>query len=181
MAIWSDMNEFPESGFPVLADVSDRITLGNLYLNPLKANGYMLDILGANRLAGLLVIAGALSGVTSLSMAGALSGVTTLGASGTVTLSSATAPLTLSGASAVLNITGTDAVINMTGARASIGSVLQKVNKAYLKDLDVINRPTVGEDVVALVSDIPKGATGTFTTVDSKTVTVTNGIITSII
>jgi hypothetical protein len=79
MAIYSDMNNFPESGFPVLADVSDRVCLNTLYYNPLKPAGFVIDVVGANRLAGQLTIAGSLTGATS----GAFS--TTLGHGGTLT------------------------------------------------------------------------------------------------
>ena len=144
MAVWSDMNGFPEGGFPVLANDNDMIVLGQLYVNPLKANQYIIDVLGNNRLAGALVIAGALSGVGALSMSGALSGVTTLGANNTVTLSHATAPLTLSGA---------DANISMTGFNSSIGSILNKIKKVFIQKLFLGERPVVNDDEVALVSD----------------------------
>lgn len=144
MPVWSDMNGFPEGGFPVLANANDMITLNQLYLEPLRINQYQIDVLGNNRLAGALVIAGALSGVTSLSMGGALSGVTTIGASGLATLSSDT-PLLLSGANAILR---------MSGFNSSIGSALEKIGKAYFKNLILDNRPIVGDDYVALVSDI---------------------------
>ncbi|MGV8131624.1 MAG: hypothetical protein ACP5N7_06010, partial [Candidatus Pacearchaeota archaeon] len=124
MAVWSDMNGFPEGGFPVLANDNDMICLNQLYLNPLKLNQYIIDVLGNNRLAGALVIAGALTGVTSLTMNGALSGVTTIGANNTVTLSHNTAPLTLSGQNAALLL---------SGLNASIGSILTKVPKGYFK------------------------------------------------
>lgn len=147
MAVWSDMNGFPESGFPVLANANDMITLGQLYLEPLRMNNYMIDILGNNRLAGALVIAGALSGVSSLSMAGPLSGVTTLAANNNVTLSHATAPLTLSGA---------DANINMTGFNSSIGSMLNKIKRVFIQKLFLGERPIVNDDEVALVSDFQR-------------------------
>lgn len=147
MAVWSDMNGFPEGGFPILANANDMITLGQLYLEPLRLNNYMIDVLGNNRLAGALVIAGALSGVTSLSMGGALSGVTTLGANNTVTLSHATAPLTLSGA---------NANISMTGFNSSIGSMLNKIKKVFINKLFLGERPVVNDDEVALVSDFQR-------------------------
>ena len=150
MPLFSDANGFPESGFPVLTDESDKLVLNTLYAVPQRYLNYTMDVVGDNRLSGALVINGALSGVSSLSMGGALSGVTTIAASGTATLSSATAPLTLSGATAVFSMTGTDAVFSMSGNRASIGTQFQRINKAWLKNLDLINRPTVGEDVVAL-------------------------------
>lgn len=153
MPIYSDINGFPESGFPVLSNESDYLVLNTLYSVPQKYLGYVMDVSGNNRLLGNLVLGGTLTGVSSLTMAGALSGVTTIAASGTATLSSATAPLTLSGATAVFSMTGTDAVFSMSGNRASIGTQFQRINKAWLKDLDLINRPTVGEDVVALLGD----------------------------
>lgn len=153
MPLFSDTNGFPESGFPVLTNESDKLVLNTLYTVPQRYLNYTMDVVGDNRLSGALVINGALSGVSSLSMGGALSGVTTIAASGTATLSSATAPLTLSGATAVFSMTGTDAVFSMSGARASMGTQFQRINKAWLKDLDLINRPTVGEDVVALLGD----------------------------
>ena len=154
MPLFSDTNGFPESGFPVLTDESDKLVLNTLYTVPQRYLNYTMDVVGNNRLSGALVINGALSGVSSLSMGGALSGVTTIAASGTATLSSATAPLTLSGATAVFSMTGTDAVFSMSGNRASIGTQFQRINKAWLKDLDLINRPTVGEDYAALVGDL---------------------------
>ena len=80
MAVYSDINGFPESGFPVLSDVSDRVCLNTLYWNPLKEAGFILDVVGNNRLAGNLSLAGMLSGVTSITMNGALSGVSTISA-----------------------------------------------------------------------------------------------------
>jgi len=144
MPVWSDMNGFPEGGFPVLANDMDMITLGQLNLYPLKNNNYIIDVLGNNRLAGALVIAGALSGVGALSMSGALSGATTIAANNTVTLSHATAPLTLSGA---------NANINMTGFNSSIGTILNKIKNIFAKKITLDERPVVGEDVVALVGD----------------------------
>lgn len=45
-----------------------------------------------------------------------------------------------------------------------------------------VGTPTLGgETRIATVGDLPTGATGTFTSQDNKTVTVTNGIITSIV
>lgn len=144
MPVWSDMNGFPEGGFPVLANVNDMVTLGQPYLEPLRINNYMLDILGNNRLQGALVIAGTLTGVTSLTMNGALSGVSTISASGLATLSSDT-PLLLSGANAILR---------MSGLNSSIGRALEKIGAAYFKKLFLDERPIVGENYVALVSDI---------------------------
>ena len=94
MAVYSDINGFPEAGFPVLSDVSDRVCLNTLYWNPLKEAGLILDVVGNNRLAGNLSLAGMLSGVTSITMNGALSGVSTISASGTATLTSSN-PLSL--------------------------------------------------------------------------------------
>lgn len=147
MAVWSDMNGFPEGGFPVLANDNDMICLNQLYLNPLKLNQYIIDVLGNNRLAGALIIAGALSGVTSISANGAISGLTTIGANNTVTLSHATAPLTLSGA---------NANISMTGFNSSIGSMLAKVKNIFAKKITLEERPVVNDDLVALVSDFQR-------------------------
>ncbi len=154
MAVWSDMNGFPEGGFPVLANANDMITLGQVYLEPLKFNQYRIDVLGNNRLAGALVIAGALTGCAGVAVGGALSGVTTIAANNTATLSHATAPLTLSGASAVLNMSGENANILMSGLNSSIGTILQKVKKIFAKTLFLDERPKVGEDEVALVGDL---------------------------
>ena len=147
MAVWSDMNGFPEGGFPVLANANDMICLNQLYVEPLRLNQYIIDVLGNNRLAGALVIAGALTGVTSLTMNGALSGVTTIGANNTVTLSHATAPLTLS---------GSDANISMTGFNSSIGSMLSKIKNIFAKKITLEERPVVNDDLVALVSDFER-------------------------
>lgn len=140
MALYSDMNGFPESGFPVLADAEDRITLNTLYYNPIKHLGYKIDVVGNNRLLGALVISGRLSGVTALAMGGALSGVTTIGASGAVTLSGG-------------NLVMTTGSILMTSGE--IGSLLARIKKAWLQDLYIKNRPTCGDgDFVALSSDL---------------------------
>jgi len=142
MALYSDMNGFPESGFPVLADMEDRITLNTLYYNPIRHLGYKLDVVGNNRLLGALVLGGGLSGVTTISMAGALSGATTIAASGNVTLSGGNLVMT----------TG-----NVLMASGEIGSVLGKIKKAWLTNLHIQNRPTCGnEDEVALVSDLQR-------------------------
>ena len=144
MPIYSDMNGFPESGFPILSDVSDRLCLNTLYANPVKQLNLILDIIGNNRLLGALILGGALSGVTSLTMGGALAGVTSLSASGTATLTS-DVPIVLSNQNAVLN---------MPGLNSALGTILTRINKAWLNNLDVKNRPTVGEDIVALISDL---------------------------
>ena len=188
MPVWSDMNGFPESGFPVLANDNDMICLNQVYLNPLKTNRYIIDVLGNNRLAGALTIAGALSGCAGIAAGGAITGATTIAANNTVTLSSATAPLTLSGASAVLNMSGDAANILMSGLNSSIGTVLQKVKKIFAKALFLDERPKVGEDEVALISDfrrlIAQVADGTYTvgigTSTNGTITITNGVITAI-
>jgi len=75
---------------------------------------------------------------------------------------------------------------------------LLKVNGLYGKDTDplfllapdtvvisgdggeFLNDPTVADNQIATLGDLPTGATGTFATSDSKLVTVTNGIITTI-
>ena len=144
MPIYSDMNGFPESGFPILSDVSDRLCLNTLYANPVKQLNLILDIIGNNRLLGALILGGALSGVTSLTMGGALAGVTSLSASGTATLTS-DVPIVL---------TNQNAVLNMPGLNSALGTILTRINKAWLNNLDVKNRPTVGEDIVALISDL---------------------------
>lgn len=154
MAAYTDINGFPEAGFPVLSDISDRVCLNTLYTYPLKEAGFILDIVGNNRLLGAITLGGAMTGVTSIAMAGALSGATTIGASGTVTLSSATAPLTLSGATALLSMTGENAVFNMTGRNASIGTILSRIRRAYLIDLEVYNTPTVNGEPVALIQNL---------------------------
>jgi hypothetical protein len=76
---------------------------------------------------------------------------------------------------------------------------LLKVNGLYGKDTDplfllapdtvvisgdggeFLDDPTVADNQIATIGDLPTGATGTFTSQDNKTVTVTNGIITSIV
>jgi hypothetical protein len=76
---------------------------------------------------------------------------------------------------------------------------LIKVNGLYGKDADplfllapdtvvisgdggeFLDDPTVADNQIATIGDLPTGATGTFTSQDNKTVTVTNGIITSIV
>jgi len=154
MPVWSDMNGFPEGGFPVLANDNDMICLNQLYLNPLKTNQYIIDVLGNNRLAGALTIAGALSGCAGIAAGGAITGATTIAANNTVTLSSATAPLTISGASAVVNMSGENANILMSGLNSSIGTILQKVKKIFAKSLFLDERPMVGDTPVALISDL---------------------------
>ena len=168
MAIYSDMNGFPESGFPVLSDVSDRICMNTLYGNPLKPSGFWLDVVGANRLAGALTIAGALTGVT------------TLAASGTATLSSSTNPLTLSGSDAVLSMTGANAVLSMTGANASIGTQLSRVRNGFFNNLDITRTPTVLGEPVALRADlvrhVPFTASGAINVPSDKTGVVAGDI-----
>jgi hypothetical protein len=155
MPLYSDMNGFPEVGFPILGDVGDRLCLNTLYWSPLKPSGYVIDMVGASRLGTVLITAaGAVSGITTLGIGGALSGATTIAANNTVTLSSATAPLTLSGANAVLSITGLSAVLSMTGLNASIGTFLSRIRRAWFTDLDVTNTPTVLGEPVALIKDI---------------------------
>ena len=129
------MNSFPESGFPVLADVSDRVCLNTLYVSPLKPSGYILDVLGASRLYGAVAINGALSGVTTLGMAGALSGVTTITMTGTLISS------------------------------GDISSILARAKKAWLTDLDCKNTPTVQGEPVALIQDLTRYARVNVTTV----------------
>lgn len=145
MALYTDTNGFPEGGFPVLSDVQDNLILNTLYQVPQKYLNYRMDVVGNNRLLGNLVIGGTLTGVSSLTMSGALSGVTTLGASSTVTLSSDTAPLTLS---------GTNAVLSITGANASIGTILQPVNTAWFKNLNINNTPLVNGDPLITTANL---------------------------
>jgi hypothetical protein len=145
MAVLGDMMSFPEPGCPVLKDMDERISAGNLYYLPLKHLNYKIDVLGNNRLFGSLLINGGLSGVTTLAMGGALSGVTTMAANNTVTLSHASAPLILSGA---------NAVFSMTGRNASIGTKLFRIRRAFLVDLELTNRPTVMDEPVALIQDV---------------------------
>jgi len=144
MALYSDMNGFPESGFPVLVDVEDRLTLNTLHYSPIKHLGYKLDVVGNNRLLGALVLGGGISGATTIAMGGALSGVTSLGMNGALTGAStigASGDVTLSGGNLLLT----------TG---QIGSSFKKVKKAWLDDLYVKNRPTCGyDDSIALTSD----------------------------
>lgn len=154
MAAYSDINGFPEAGFPVLSDVSDRVCLNTLYWNPLKEAGFILDVVGNNRLAGNLSLAGMLSGVTSITMNGALSGVSTITANGTATLTS----------SNPLSLTAVNANIRMPGLNSSIGSVLERVYKGYFKNLDVANTLTVNGDDVALIGDIKRYVSGTSNT-----------------
>lgn len=171
MALYSDMNGFPEIGFPVLADVQDRIVLNTLYYNPLKHSDYKLDVVGNSRLFGTLAISGALSGVTTLAMSGALSGVTTLGANNTVTLSHDTAPLTIS---------GTNAVISMPGLNASIGTKLFRIRRAFFTDLDTANSPTVKGEPVMTRMDCVQCANVQNAYADGKvTQTITDGVTTS--
>jgi hypothetical protein len=142
MALYSDINGFPESGFPVLADMEDRFTLNTLYYNPLKHLGYKIDVVGNVRFLGALVLGGSLTGVTSIAMAGALTGATTIDASGQVTLSGG-------------NLVMTTGNILMTSGE--IGSLLAHIKKAWFKDLHIENRPSCGpEDEVALVSDLQR-------------------------
>ena len=145
MALYTDTNGFPEGGFPVLSDVQDNLILNTLYQVPQKYLNYRMDVVGDNRLLGNLVIGGTLTGVSSLTMAGALSGVTTLGASSTVTLNSDTAPLTLS---------GTNAVLSITGSNASIGTILQPVNTAWFKNLNINNTPLVNGDPLVTTANL---------------------------
>lgn len=143
---------------------------------------------GNSRLLGTLTINGALSGCAGIAAGGAITGATTIAANNTVTLSSATAPLTLSGANAVVTMSGENANILMSGLNSSIGTVLQKVKNIFAKKITLDERPIVGEDVVALISDfrriIAQIADGTYTvgigTSTNGTITITNGVITAI-
>lgn len=176
MAIFSDMNGFPESGFPVLANDLDMICLNTLYWNPLKISGFTIDVNGTVRFGN--VTCGSVT-ATGIAAGGAISGATTIAANNTVTLSHATAPLTISGANAVLL---------MTGWNAGIGSLLQRIPKGWFKNLDVQNVPTVNGEEVALISDIQRTkvqvADGTYTIgiggTQNGTITIANGVITAI-
>lgn len=53
--------------------------------------------------------------------------------------------------------------------------------KGFLKNIKKGDLTTITEDNIFVIENPNSGATGTFTTVDSKTVTVTNGLITSIV
>ena len=52
--------------------------------------------------------------------------------------------------------------------------VISSNNGQFLED------PDIADNQIATIGDLPTGATGSFTTTDSKTVTVTDGIITAI-
>jgi hypothetical protein len=142
------MNGFPESGFPVLANDGDMVCLNTLYWNPLKQDGFLLDVNGKVRFGAVTAV--------GVAAGGAISGATTIAANNTVTLSSATAPLTLSGASAVLSITGQDATLIMTGMNASIGTNLSRVKKAFFNYLDVTEVPTVRGEPMVLLMDLAR-------------------------
>jgi hypothetical protein len=131
MPLYTDINSFPEAGFPVLSDQMDRIVLNALYINPLRAAGFIIDVVGANRLLGALTLGGAVTGVTNITMAGTLATVTNLTMSGTLAMGS-----------------GDIATLG------SIGTIVARVKKAWLKDLEVTNTPTVQGEPVALSSDI---------------------------
>jgi hypothetical protein len=45
---------------------------------------------------------------------------------------------------------------------------------------EFLNNGSIADNQIATIGDLPTGATGSFTTTDSKTVTVTDGIITAI-
>ena len=55
-------------------------------------------------------------------------------------------------------------------------------DKVYLNGAngEFLNNPEIPSNQIATIGDLPTGATGSFTTVDGKSVTVTNGIITAI-
>jgi hypothetical protein len=142
MAVFSDMNGFPEGGFPVLANDNDMISLNNLYWNPLKLSGFIVDVNGAVRLGAVTCGAITAAGVAA---GGAISGATTIAANNTVTLSHDTSPLTIS---------GTNAILSITGWNASIGTLLQRVRRAFFTDLEVKNTPTVDGEPVALIRDL---------------------------
>jgi len=125
----SDMFGFPRSGMPILKDEGDRFCLNTLYDRPLKANGYVFDIVGANRLLGLLEIKGSILGVTSLTMNGLLRGVTSLTMSGDLLLS-----------------------------QGEIGNILERVKKGWFKNLDIQNELLVNGDPVVQIADLHRMA-----------------------
>lgn len=161
MAIWSDINSFPETGFPVLTDETESACVNTLNLKPLRASGFLWDINGKVRTGaftstGVVTAAGVAAG-------GAISGATSIAASGTVTLSSASAPLTLSGASAVLSISGLtgkiilsgqNAEIQMTGIAGRIGTPQYRIPYGYFKNLEITENPTVGGVPLASIGDL---------------------------
>ena len=61
------------------------------------------------------------------------------------------------------------------GIHSPVNIVLEASNGEFLNDF------TNPDNQIATIGDLPTGATGTFTSQDNKTITVTNGIITSII
>ena len=44
----------------------------------------------------------------------------------------------------------------MPGLNSSIGTKLQKINKGFFKNLEISNRPIIGEDYAALVGDLTR-------------------------
>ena len=123
---------FPDSGMPALKDNCGDICINTLYSKPLKQAGFIIDVVGANRLLGALTLGGALTGVTSLNMAGALavggavSGVTSLTMTGDIAIG------------------------------GSVGSTLARSLKGWFKDLEITNIPTVGGFPIALISDLAR-------------------------
>jgi len=143
--LFSDMNGLPESGFPVLANEGDRIVLNTLHGIPMRQLAYILDVLGNNRLLGSLLIAGDLTGVANLTASGTIS-ATGLSLTGNI-LTNGNVTLSVGD----LFFLGTGNI----STKGNIGDILARVKKIYATDLNLINRPTVGnEDWVALVSDL---------------------------
>jgi hypothetical protein len=129
MVIYSDMGSFPESGMPVLRNNCGDICINTLYSKPLKQSGFIIDVVGANRLFGALTLSGALTGVTNITMAGTLATVTNLTMSGTLAM----------GSGSLLTL-------------GDIGSLLSRINKGWFKNLEITNIPTInGDSLLALV------------------------------
>lgn len=60
------MQSFPRSGMPTLKDDGDRFCLNTLYDRPLKTAGFVIDVIGANRLLGALTLGGDITGASSI-------------------------------------------------------------------------------------------------------------------
>jgi len=134
----SDINGFPRSGLPVLNDDVSNICLNTLYGRPLKIAGFIIDVVGSNRLLGALTIGGALTGATTGTFSAGISATTG-------TFSSTITGTTITGTGLVLG-TGS---ISLTG---SIGTTLFRPLKGWFKDLDITNMPTVnGESLMGII------------------------------
>ena len=124
MAIRSDINSFPLSGMPVLADVEDNICLGTLYKSPLRPSGFTIDSVGPSRLAGALTIAGALTGAA----AGTFSGTVTAGA-----LALGTGNITTTG---------------------DISTIITRAGKGWFTNLDIKNAPSINGTLMPTAEDL---------------------------